>query len=358
VTTDRLGLTVYLGERDRLGGRLTCDVLLDLCEQHEVGTAILLRGVEGFGIKHQLHTQRILTLSEDLPLVATAVDEAGRIEGLAEEVRAVVTSGLVTLERIGAAVPADAVPASSAGGGDAAKLTLYLGRRERVDGRSAAAWAVDVLRGHGVAGATVLLGVDGMTRGARRRARFLSTNQDVPLMVTSVGEGRAVAAARAELAERLDQPLTTLERARVCKRDGVRLAAPVELAATDADGLALWQKLTVYAGEQARHGRHPLYTDLIHRLRLAGAAGATAVRGIWGYSGDHAPHGDRLLALRRRVPVVLTVIDEPQAAGRWWRIIDELTDETGLVTSEVVPAVRAVAAGVARGGLRLARVER
>jgi PII-like signaling protein len=357
VTADRLGLTVYLGERDRLGGRLTCDVLLDLCEQHAVTTAILLRGVEGFGLKHRLHTQRILTLSEDLPLVVTAVDEAGRIQALAEDVRAVVASGLVTLERIGARVPADAVPAAG-GGGDAAKLVLYVGRRERVDRRSAATWAVDVLRSHGVAGATVLLGVDGMTRGSRRRARFLSANQDVPLMVTSVGEAGAVAAARAELEERLERALTTLERARVCKRDGVRLAAPVELPATDADGLALWQKLTVYAGEQARHGRHSLYTELIHRLRLAGAAGATAVRGIWGYSGDHAPHGDRLLALRRRVPVVLTVIDEPQAAGRWWRIIDELTDETGLVTSEAVPAVRAVAPGVARGGLRLARIAR
>ena len=67
-------LTVYFGERDRFNGHLTSDVLLDLFERHEVQAAVLVRATEGFGIKHQLHTQRMLTLSEDLPLVAVAVD--------------------------------------------------------------------------------------------------------------------------------------------------------------------------------------------------------------------------------------------------------------------------------------------
>ena len=112
--------------------------------------------------------------------------------------------------------------------------------------------------------------------------------------------------ALAELGQQLDEPLATLERVRVCKRDGRDVAPPRQLPETDPSGLGVWQKLMVYAGEQARHGRHPLYIELIHRLRLEGASGATAVRGVWGYSGDHAPHGDRLLAVRRRVPVVLT----------------------------------------------------
>ena len=47
-------------------------------------TSILLRGVEGFGARHRLRTDRSLTLSEDLPLVAVAVDTRARIEALAE----------------------------------------------------------------------------------------------------------------------------------------------------------------------------------------------------------------------------------------------------------------------------------
>ena len=146
----------------------------------------------------------------------------------------------------------------------------------------------------------------------------------------------------------------TLERVRVCKRDGRRLGAPEPVAGTDPSGLAVWQKLMVYCGEQSRHAQRPLYVELVRALRAAGAAGATALRGIWGYHGDHAPHGDSFWQLRRRVPVVTVIVDTPERIARWFAIVDALTDETGLVTSEQVPALRAAGPGIARGGLRLA----
>jgi hypothetical protein len=50
----------------------------------------------------------------------------------------------------------------------------------------------------------------------------------------------------------------------------------------------------------------PLLTlEIIRRLCASRAAGATSLRGIWGFHGDHAPHGDRPLRLRRGVPVVM-----------------------------------------------------
>ena len=58
--------------------------------------------------------------------------------------------------------------------------------------------------------------------------------------------------------------------------------------------------------------------------------------------------------LRRRVPVVTLIVDTPARIDRWFAIVDALTDETGLVTSEQVPALRAAGPGIARGGLRLA----
>jgi PII-like signaling protein len=357
VTADALKLTVYFGERDRLDGHLTSDVLLDLYEWHDVKAAILLRATEGFGIKHRLHTQRMLTLSEDLPLVSVAVDTRETIQRLVPRVQDLVGGGLVTIERARVLTRFARTEHGAAATGDATKLTLYLGRQERVGDRRAHALAVEVLRRHGVAGATVLLGVDGLLHHTRKRARFLSRNADVPLMVVSVGSSESIRGALAELDGQLDDPLATLERVRVCKRDGVTVAPPAPLPETDPSGLGIWQKLMVYTGEQARHRRHPLYVELIHRLRLEGAAGATAVRGIWGYSGDHAPHGDVLLAVRRRVPVVLTLVDRPARIQEWWRFVDEMTSEQGLVTSEMVPAVRAVGPSIASGGLRLARLE-
>jgi PII-like signaling protein len=97
------------------------------------------------------------------------------------------------------------------------------------------------------------------------------------------------------------------------------------------------------------------YLELIRRLRQAGAAGATSLRGVWGYHGDHPPHGDSLWQLRRRVPVLTVIVDTPANIERWFAIVDELTDETGLVTSEIVPAFRATRPGVHTGGLRLAQ---
>jgi PII-like signaling protein len=345
VSGEALKLTTYFGERDRAGDAFLADALVELYARHGLRASLVMRGVAGFGVKHHLHTDRLLTLSEDLPMVSVAVDARERIEGALSEVVGLSGDGLITLERAAALLADDA---------DATKLTVYVGRGERAGGQPAHLAVVDVLHRHGVAGATVLLGVDGTVRGVRRRARFFGANGQVPLMIIAIGASEPIAAALAELRTLLDDPLHTLERVRVCKRDGRRLAEPHALAATDPSGLAVWQKLMVYCGEQSRHGTEPLYAALIRALRTAGAAGATALRGIWGYHGDHAPHGDGLWQLRRRVPVVTVIVDTPERIRHWFAIVDELTDETGLVTSEQVPALRAAGPGIARGGLRLA----
>jgi PII-like signaling protein len=322
VIQDALKLTTYFGERDRAGGRFLADALLDLYGREELLTSVLLRGTEGFGAKHRLQSQRLLSLSEDLPLVSVAVDARPRIESALAAVESLHGhGGLVTLER--ARMVTAPVPETPLEG--EVKLTVYCGRGE------AFAEVVDVLRRNGVSGATVLLGVDGTAHGERRRARFLGGNQEVPLMIVSVGAGDAIGAALPELGDLLARPLATLERILVLKRDGARLGDPEQIPHGPL------QKLMVYTSEAATVGGRSLYAELVRRLRAAGARGATALRGIWGYHGDHAPHGDRLLTLRRHVPVVTVIVDEPAAIRRWLGIVDELTCETGLVTGEMVP---------------------
>ncbi|MGH3274456.1 MAG: DUF190 domain-containing protein, partial [Streptosporangiaceae bacterium] len=98
----------------------------------------------------------------------------------------------------------------------------------------------------------------------------------------------------------------------------------------------------VYASEQARHGRSPLHVTLVRRLRESGASGATCLRGVWGFHGDHPPHGDRVLSAARRVPAVTVVIDRPGRIAAAFAIVDELTTERGLVTAETIPAMRKI----------------
>jgi PII-like signaling protein len=352
---DSLKLTMYFGESDRAGRATLADALLEAFGRHRLQTSVLLRGAEGFGIKHRLRSQRLLTLSEDLPLTAVAVDTRERIEAAMPEVTGMFGDGLVTLERarmLTGSIDQARLPEDLH---EATKLTVYCGRQERADGRPAFVAIVDLLHRHGLAGATVLLGVDGTSHGERKRARFFGRNADVPLMVISVGEGERIASALPELNALLERPLLTLERLRVCRRDGEALSAPEELPQTDAEGVPLWQKLMVYSSEQAKHSGHPLHVALIGKLRGAGAGGATCLRGIWGYHGDHPPHGDRLLSLRRHVPVTTVIVDDPASIRRWFEIVAQATAESGLVTSELVPAACATGPDVRRGGLRLAR---
>jgi PII-like signaling protein len=352
---DGLRLTAYLGERDLSGGRLLADALLDLYARHGVRTSVLLRGIEGFGIKHRLSSERLLTLSEDLPLIALAVDAPGRIQGVLEEVRALSPHGAITLER-SRLLSGPGAPTLLDGGSDAAKLTIYVGRQERLAGAPASVAVVDCLHRHGVAGASVLLGLDGTVDGTRRRARFLARNARVPLMVQSVGESATIARALEEIAAMWDgpRPAMTLERVRVCKRDGVLLGAPAEPPASDGSGLGYWQKLVVYTSERTRYEHRPLHGALVRRLRLEGAAGATALRGQWGYHGGHRPHGEAFWSIARHVPVLTMLLDTPANMRRWFEIVDEMTTETGLVTSEIVPALRASGPGIEHGGLELA----
>ena len=352
---DCLKLTTYFGERDRAGGGFLADALIDVYARHELQTSLVMRGVEGFGIRHHLRTDRLLTLSEDLPMVSVAVDTRARIEAALVDVDALRLHGLVTLERarmLTGALDAVELPPELR---ETTKLTVYAGRQERVGTVPAHAAVVALLHRHRVAGATVLLGVDGTSHGTRERARFFARNAAVPLMVIAVGDGARIQAALPELGAMLARPLITLERVRVCKRDGELLAAPGDLASTDPAGRQIWQKLMVYAGEQSSHGGQRLHHALIRRLREAGAIGATSLRGVWGYHGDHEPHGDSFRQLRRRVPVVTIAVDTPERMRAWFQIVDELTDETALVTSELVPAFRATGPDLEYGGTRLAR---
>ncbi len=347
-----LRLTAYLGERDRTAGGLLAHELMDICEGAGVASSILLRGTEGFGLRHGMQTQDLLTLSEDLPLAVIALDAPARIEELLARIRRVSSHGVMTLERARLDRASRLAGETAADGG--AKLTLFVGRQQRARGRPAHLVAVDCLRRHGVHGANVLLGLDGTADGVRRRARFLARNREVPLMILAVGDARAVTSALGELAQLLDDPRVALERVEICKRDGELLSRPVTPPGEDDHGRPYWQKLVVYAAEDARHHGEPLHGALVRRLRREGAAGATTLRAQWGYHGRHRPAGERLWSVARRTPALTVILDEPANVGRWFEVVDELTAATGLVTSEVVPALRAAAPQVQRGGLHLA----
>jgi PII-like signaling protein len=348
VSADLLKLTSYFAERQRHGNRFLSDELLDLYAENSVATSVVLRGMSGFGPRHELRTDQSLSMSEDLPVAIAAVDTADKIAGLAERAVELITRGLLTLER------AHFIDESTTPIPETAKLTVYVGRQQRVAGRPAHHTVCDLLHRHGFASAAVFLGVDGTAHGQRHRAHFFGRNADVPVMIIAVGAGAQVSDVLPELKQVMHDPLLTVERAQVCKRDGVLLTRPETLPATDHDGRALWQKLMVHTSEATLHDGEPIHRAIVRRLQaMPGSRGVTVLRGIRGFHGDHPPRGDRLFQLGRQVPVTTITVDSPDRIAAAFDVIDELTTRHGVVTAERVPALVSIDGGVRRGGTAL-----
>jgi PII-like signaling protein len=183
--------------------------------------------------------------------------------------------------------------------------------------------AVDALHRHGADAATVLLGVDGVLDGERRRARFVAANRGVPAVTVAVGARDAIEAALAEVGDLAN--LVTIEGG--APKSGIdRLSRP---GGSD-DGA----RVTLVTSEIARGDAGPRYLEFVHALRREGAAGATALRGVWGFRGDVAPHGDRVLALRRDVPLIVETVDTAERSERWLELARSLAGKPDVVYSQ------------------------
>jgi PII-like signaling protein len=349
-----LKLDVYFGESLTSGRRLASDALMECFERHGIEVAALYRGIEGFGIGRRIHTARFPDISTDLPLIAEAIDTRERIEGVLKEIDAVIDRGLVTLEHSRLAVGDDVRAVEfPTGVGSAARLTIYCGRGERTGNVAAYRAVVDLLRRQGASGATVLLGVDGMYNGARRRAGLLSRNVDVPIAIIAVGAPHVLCRVLGLLPEVLERPIANLERIAVVKHDG-ELLEPLPLVPDAGEGdPPIWMALRVYTRQSARANGGAIYTTLTRRLREAGAAGVTTLRGEWGFSSDERPFGDRVGSLASHVPTYTVFVDRPRKIAELWPIVDEITARRAVVTAAFVPAYRERAGEIQHGALTI-----
>ena len=363
---DAVILTSYLRERHRAGARSLGGALIDLYRRRSVTASVLLGGIDGDGPGpgpgQQAGVGRALPLPEDPPLTAVAVDTPPRIDAMLDEVAAIARPRLITLEH--ARLLSDEIEPRwlSEPPAAATRLTIYCGRADRVYQVPAFEAACELLHRRGVAGATVLSGIDGTAGGRRQRAQFLRHSADGPLMVLAVGSGERIGMMLHELGGLFRHPLMTVANVRLCKRDGQFISRPETLsganAAAESAGMASLLKLTVYTSEAARHDGRSAHRAIISRLRSAGVTDATSQCGSWGYHGEHAPHGDHIPRQGHHVPVVTTVIDRAERIGVAYDVIDALTPGRGLVTAETVltprPAYKSVASQrTPNGGSRI-----
>jgi PII-like signaling protein len=100
IPQDAVLLRIFIEEARRWHHRpLYEEIVLKAREMH-LGGATVLRGPMGYGKSHRLHTAKILDLSINLPLVIEIVDSEDKINAFLPVVDEMISSGLVTLEKV------------------------------------------------------------------------------------------------------------------------------------------------------------------------------------------------------------------------------------------------------------------
>ena len=98
-------LTVYIGEDDTWKHKPLYPEIVHRAPRAGLAGASVLRGIEGFGSSSsRVHTSRILSLSEDLPVAVVIIDSPEKIEAFLPQVAEIVTEGLITVDDVEVAV--------------------------------------------------------------------------------------------------------------------------------------------------------------------------------------------------------------------------------------------------------------
>ena len=97
---ERTLMRIHIGESDKWHGKPLYEAIVEMLRKEGFSGATVLRGVAGYGGSSVYHTDKILRLSQDLPIVLEVIESTERIEQLLPRLDEMVDGGLVTLEKV------------------------------------------------------------------------------------------------------------------------------------------------------------------------------------------------------------------------------------------------------------------
>jgi PII-like signaling protein len=100
IPKDAVLLRIFIGEDDRFEQQPLYEAIVLKARELHLGGATVLRGPMGYGHSSRLHTAKILRLSFDLPVVIEIVDTQAKIDEFLPDLDRMMSSGLITLEKV------------------------------------------------------------------------------------------------------------------------------------------------------------------------------------------------------------------------------------------------------------------
>jgi hypothetical protein len=93
-------LMIFIDENDRYKGHNLVAALVEKIRKGGCSGATVLRGMQGFGVHGQIHTNSIVDLATSLPVVIILIEEAARVEAILPELEEMVAEGLMVIDEV------------------------------------------------------------------------------------------------------------------------------------------------------------------------------------------------------------------------------------------------------------------
>jgi PII-like signaling protein len=97
---DRTLMRIHIGESDKWRGKPLYEAIVEELRKEKFSGVTVLRGVGGYGGSSVYHTDKILRLSQDLPIVLEVIESQERIDEILPHLDEMVDGGLITLEKV------------------------------------------------------------------------------------------------------------------------------------------------------------------------------------------------------------------------------------------------------------------
>jgi len=97
---EKVLMRIFIGERDKYDRRPLYEALIDFLIKEGFAGATVLRGIAGFGPHSVYHTDKLLRLSADHPIIVEVVASKEKLDRAMPIIDEMMCGGLITMETV------------------------------------------------------------------------------------------------------------------------------------------------------------------------------------------------------------------------------------------------------------------
>lgn len=188
-------VSIYVGQDHQYHGESVYAAILEFLFYHKVSGASVTRGIAGFGADHHMHTDRILVLTQNLPMKVEFIETAEKVNELLPKLHEMVGTGLIEIQDTIIVKPSETAKQATRQEstpplkreGKAKLMRIFIGENDKWNGKPLHKALIESMRTNDIAGVTVYQGILGY--GANRRIHkdsALHLSHDRPMMLSVV----------------------------------------------------------------------------------------------------------------------------------------------------------------------------